>query len=185
MVNKQRVNPIFIWILIFLIVGGGLFWLVVSITKESLTLKDWISIFGSYASLYGLFVVLIQFQSVKKTTAITQEEIIKLSSITEWSRYAEMASNLKDDIRYDQYSLAVYKLHHLKQALQSIPVNALEKDQDIRRSQEFCIKAVRNHISALDSVILDPTSSVSKERLLKELEQISDFFKIMVNNKIC
>lgn len=184
MAYKNKVIPILIWILLFLIGGGLLFWLVMSLTEEPLLLKDWISIFGSYSSLYGLIVIIIQFQSVKEATSKTQEEISKISSITEWSRYAEMASNLKEDIRFDQYALVVYKLHQIKQALQSIPVDALDKDQSLKKSQQLFIKAIHRHISSLDSIILDSTLSVPKESMMKDMEQVSDFFKTMVNKKI-
>jgi alpha-N-acetylglucosamine transferase len=184
MENKKKVIPILIWIIIFLIIGGLLYWLVVSLAEEPIRLKDWISIFGSYASLYGLIVIIIQFQSVKVATSKTQEEISKISSITEWSKYAEMASNLKEDIRLDEFGLVVYKLHQIKQALQSMPVNALGKDQDIKKSQQAYIKAIHSHISSLDAVILDSSASVPKEKMMKDMEQVSDFFKIMVNKKI-
>lgn len=184
MAKDQKFNPIFLWILIFLIGGGVVYWLTVTLSSDMLLLKDWISIFGSYASLYGLLVVIIQFQSVKQTTLKTQEEISKITSITEWSRYAELASNIKDDIMYEQYSLARFKLHQIKQAMLSIPTSLLEQDDNMKKSQQGFIKAIYGHISSLDSVILDSTAGVSKEKMFNDMERVSDFFKKMVNAKI-
>lgn len=184
MCKKSTISPIWLWVLCFFIGVFLLYWWLISVSEEALAIKDWISIYGSYSSLYGLIVILIQFQSVKKTARKTQEEISKITSITEWSRYAEMASNIKDDIRHGYNELAVYKFHQIKQALLSIPSSVLEYIPDLRKNQQDYIKSINNHISTLDSAILDSEVDIPKEKMMRDMEQVSDFFRKMVNLKL-
>ncbi len=167
----------------FPFLGLVVYWIVSSLSETTLSLKDWISIFGSYASLYSLVVFLIQFQSVKKTASITREEISKISSVKEWSSYSEMASSLKNDIRCEYYELAVYKFHHIKQALLSIPNIMLSCDSDLQKSRQYCIKAINEHISSIDSFLLDDQVVMPKDQMMHDVEQVSDLFRKMVNVK--
>lgn len=181
--KESKVSLIWHWILFFLI-GGALYWWIASVSKGTMMLKDWISVFGSYASLYGLIVLLVQFQSVKKTTRKTQEEISKITSITEWSRYVEMASNLKDDIRHGYYELAGYKFHQIKQALMSMPSSMMEHNPELKKNHQDYIKSINGHIFTLDMAILDDQVEVPKDKMMKDMEQVSDFFRKMVNSKM-
>lgn len=180
----MKINPIILWVLFFVLIGGLLYWITSAFSTEALSLKDWISIFGGYASVYGLIVILIQFQSVRDITNKTQEEISKITSVTEWSRFAEMASNVKNDIRFDQYELVGYKLHHLKQALLSIPISIIEDDVDLKKCRQDYVKSINAHISSIDSFCLDNQNNVSKEKMMKDMENVSDFFRKLVNVKM-
>lgn len=47
--------PVVIWVVIFLVIGGLLYWMTAAFSKDTLSIGDWISIFGDYASIYSLF----------------------------------------------------------------------------------------------------------------------------------
>ena len=180
-VRNHKVKSIFFWVLSYLVLGVIICILFLRVCTSP---QEWISVIGTYSSVFSLLVVLIQFQSVKATAEKTQEEINRISSITEWSRYAEMANSLKEDIRLEDYSVVAYKLHHIKQALICMPDSLFYINPDLKDTKNKCVRSINTFISSIDSFSLDSTSYVPKVEMMKEIEEASDLFKTLINNKI-
>lgn len=154
------------------------------ISSNKIEFIDWLAVIFGYASLFSLVVVLVQFQSVRATTEKTRQEIKKITSITEWSKYAETARSLKDDILRDAYSVAVFKLHLIKHALISVPNSLLSQDSSLNKLHGECLKAINGHISSLDAKILNDASFIAKNLIMQDMVKTSDFFYKIVNSKI-
>lgn len=179
--KNHRIKSIIIWGISYILLGGIIFLLFKAICTSVL---EWVAVLGTYSSIFSLLVVLIQFQSVRATAEKTQEEINKISSVTEWSRYAEMANSLKEDIRLEDFSVVAYKLHHIKQAFICIPTSFFLSNPDLKDAKDRCVRSINTFISSIDAYSLDPTAYVPKVEMMKEIEEASDLFKTLINQKI-
>ncbi len=143
----------------------------------------WVSILGSFSSIYGLALMFAQFRSVRETTEATQKKVDNISLVSEWSGAAELVRSAENDIERDEFAVAVYKLKQIKDVL----IRLVSKD-DQNDEMKLCHKyekKLNEFISQLSDVILskDP-SSLNKTNMLSDLELISDFLRKRINKKI-
>lgn len=114
--NKKQIYSILIFLIIALIITGLFFWL-----DPHQTTLNFISIFGTYASLYGIFITYIQIQSVKEHNNITQKAIEKsltrinqIISVADLSKAIKTTQEIQNYIVLEKHEIALLRMRDLK-----------------------------------------------------------------------
>lgn len=176
--KEKGFESFFKWGLVFLIGLAVLICFPIS-KRICFSFIEWVSLIGSYSSVFGLIVMIIQFRSVKQTALETKDTINHLLFLTDWTKYSELSHSAQDDIRRDDLSLARYKIQSIKQSLMGIPDGVL-LDQD-KKTKQGLVKKIYKHISLIDTCMLNDLHDFSKETIISDLEEVADYFLKMVN----
>lgn len=118
-----------IWHFIILVVLCTIVYYIVHEDGRSTTI-DYISGFGSIASIYAIIVAIIELKSVKKTTEETKaavnnrlKEINHFLSYADVERHVEMCASITPYLQGVQYEAAALRLEELKKILLEIKNN--------------------------------------------------------------
>ncbi len=178
---RKNVVSILTWTGLFVVIGVIGYFIIRNHSNDA-TFSFWISLIGGYASLYGLVVMIIQFQSVRKTTEETKEKLESVSLISEWSRAIELIRSIEADIERDFFSVANYKLKNVKDLiLKSKPI--LKADVE-NKELERVIKRINGYVDILSQFELkvdDPNSEINRPEMLSGLERIIDVMNGEIN----
>lgn len=179
---NEKHSSILIWLIAYLLIGALLVVLLYFIDKEG-SWVEWVSIIGSYSSVFGLVVMAIQFKSVRETTEKTKEKLDSVSLISEWSKATELLRSAETDIERDDISVACFKLRRVKDlVIQSMSGEAAGKDC------EKSIKKLNENISLLNQYLLQGldsgNGSYNKQEMLDGLELISDVLNKRISHNI-
>lgn len=180
MSNKHHIKTLVIWAGGFVLIGIIIFILLRQISCND-DLGFWVGTFGAYASLYGLIVMLVQFQSVRTTTEETKKKIDGISLVSEWSKATELIRSAETDIERGDMSIAGFKLRRVKDIVIQSKMGLVE-DKECDKS----IKLLNSDISLLNQYLLsDPLNRhIDKQDMLDGLEHISDILSRMINKNI-
>lgn len=176
--KEKGFNSLYKWGLVFLM-GLAVLICIPFFTSIRFSFIEWASLIGSYSSVFGLIVMIIQFRSVKQTALETKASVNNLLFLTDWTKYSELSHSAQDDIRRDDLSLARYKMQNIKQSLMGIPDSVL-LDQD-RKTKQGLVRKLYKHISLIDTYMLNSEQGYSKETIINDLEEVADYLLKMVN----
>lgn len=182
--KKKDKKPLVVWTIVYVVLAIVICLLLGRFNHgQKYDALVWVSILGSFSSIYGLALMFAQFRSVRETTEATQKKVDNISLVSEWSGAAELVRSAENDIERDEFAVAVYKLKQIKDVL----IRLVSKD-DQNDEMKLCNKyekKLNEFISQLSDVILskDP-SSLNKTNMLSDLELISDFLRKRINKKI-
>ncbi len=182
--SKMHNRSPLIWGGVFLLVG--LF--VILILKKFFPNTDligWVGVVGSYSSLYGLVVMLVQFQSVRSTAEATRDKINSVASVAELSHFAGLLRDASGDIERDSFELARYKIQAVKDVIISTFSIVKDSDKDLKNRADDCIIILNNHISSLNNVIIEEGVPVlNKAVIITDLESVCDFLQEVKNKQM-
>lgn len=182
MVKNHNIWSVLLWVGGFLILGFILFLILKSFADEG-AVSFWIGALGCYSSLYGLIVMLVQFQSVRKTAEATKDKVYSVTSVSELSHYAGLLRDASGDIERGSLELARYKIQAAKDVIISKYCNANE-DLVKKRAQGFIV-LLNNHISSLSNAVLENgVPDINKPVIISDLEKVSDFLQEMKNKQM-
>lgn len=182
MSEKHNKSAILLWVGGFVLIGVLLFFLLKPLSGDG-TLVFWISVYGGIASLYGLIVMLVQFQSVRKTAEATKDKVYSITSISELSHYAGLLRDASGDIERGSLELARYKIQAAKDVI--ISKYCSSNDETLKQRVEGFIVLLNNHISSLSNAILENgVPSINRQVIVSDLETVSDFLQEMKNKQI-
>lgn len=178
---KNKGISVLIWMVLYLLVGGALVLLLFHIEKN-VSVGTMLSYIGSYSSIFGLFVMLIQFKSVRKTTEETKIKIDGISLISEWSKATELIRGVETDIERDDISVASFKLRRVKDLVIQSKIGGGDD-----KECEKAIKSLNSYISILNQFLLSKgqDKTFNKQEILDGLESITDVLnrKISINKE--
>ena len=182
MKNKK---PLIIWTIAFLALAIVICLLISKFAsyEQKKDVLIWITILGSYSSVFGLVLMFAQFRSVRETTEATQRKVDNISLISEWSSAAELVRSAENDSNRDDYSVALYKLKQIKDVL--IRLKSKDDSQDDLKLCGKYEKRLNEFISQLSKAHLyKDSSSLDKITILSDLELLSDFLKKRINKRM-
>lgn len=98
--------------------------------RDKLNIITYISIVGSYASLFGIWISYLQIRSVKEIAEITQQSIEQnISEVNQYLSYSDISKTIKIICEIENYILisklepALIRMRDLKLALIQISQN--------------------------------------------------------------
>ena len=126
---KQRNNKIII-IIVFIIGTFVISILYSSLKSELKNLVNFFTLFGTFATLFGLWLAYLQIQSIKQTSIQTKEAVDKslvrinqVLSISEISKASKIIQEIQNSILHEKNELALLRMKDLKQILIQIKYN--------------------------------------------------------------
>lgn len=179
MFKKKRKLSTILWVGGFVAVGVLAYFLLRQYSRDN-SFVFWVGAIGSYASIFGLIVMFVQFKSVRGTTEETKNKLDGISLITEWSKATELIRSAETDIERDDMSIAIFKLRRVK----DIVIQSKKGDED--KECDKAIKMLNSDISMLNQFLLSipQNRQVDKMDMLDGLELISDILSRKINNRI-
>lgn len=148
-------------------------------------LSFWIGAAGGFASLYGLVVMLVQFQSVRKTAEATKDKVYSVTTVSELSHYAGLLRDASSDIERGSLELARYKIQAAKDVIISKYCGSSDEDESVKKKAREFIVLMNNHISSLSNAILENgVPAINKQVIVADLEKVSDFLQEMKNKQM-
>lgn len=182
MSEKHNNWAILLWVGGFVLIGVLSFFVFKPLSGDG-TLAFWISVYGGIASLYGLIVMLVQFQSVRKTAEATKDKVYSITTISELSHYAGLLRDASGDIERGSLELARYKIQAAKDVIISKYCSAI--DETVKKRAQAFIVMMNNHISSLSNAILENgVPAINKQIIVSDLEKVSDFLQEMKNKQM-
>lgn len=104
--------------------------LFISLDKESKTVVNFFTLYGTFASIYGLVIAYLQIQSIKQTSQQTKEAVDKslfrinqVLSISDISRANKVIQEIQSSILGNKHELALIRMKDLKQILIQVKYN--------------------------------------------------------------
>lgn len=173
-----------IWGGVFLLLGGVIILIVRELFPDT-DLIGWIGVLGSYSSLYGLVVMLVQFQSVRSTAEATRDKINSIASVAELSHYAGLLRDASGDIERGSFELARYKIQAVKDVIISTFSTVKDSNKELKERANDSIIILNNHISSLNNVIIaEGVPELNKAIIITDLEKVCDFLQEVKNNQM-
>ena len=186
MAKNHNIWSILLWVGGFLLLGVLLFFILKPFVDGS-AVSFWIGAIGGYSSLYGLVVMLVQFQSVRKTAEATRDKIYSVSSVSELSHYASLIRDASGDIERGSLEIARYKIQTVKDVIISGFCSSTNKkiDDSIEKRAQGFIVLLNNHISTLNNAILEKgVPSINAPVIESDMEKVCDFLQEMKNKQM-
>ena len=181
MAKNQNIRSVLCWGGGFIILGFILYLLLKQLANDDSAVVFWIGAIGGYSSLYGLLVMLFQFQSVRKTTDETKRKIDAISLISEWSKAIELIRGAETDIERGDIPIAGFKLRRVKDLVIQSRIGDIDE-----KECEKVVKLLNSDIDILNEYVLsDPQNKqINKLDMICGLEHLSDILSRKINNRI-
>jgi hypothetical protein len=152
---------------------------------------EYVSLIGSYSSLFGLFVMFIQFRSVRKTTEETRTQLERLGFLVDLSKAHELVRSVESDIERDEMYAACYKLKLVKDFITKSAQSSISEEGERGKGKTKKYESVENrinsYISVLNQYVMENESedcdNIDKKSILNGLEKIVDFLNKQINQQ--
>lgn len=181
MTKNHNIWSILYWVGGFLLIGGILIFIFKPFANDDNAVVFWFGVIGGHSSIYGLIVMLFQFQSVRKTTDETKKKIDAISLISEWSKATELIRGAETDIERDDIPIAGFKLRRVKDLVIQSGIGDIDE-----KECEKIVKVLNSDIDILNQYLLaDPQNKqINKLDMICGLEHLSDILSRKINNRI-
>lgn len=175
--NRNPLSSSILYYFIGLIVITILFF---SFFEEvEITKINYISIFGTFTSIYGLIVAYLQILSVKKTSELMKNEVekankntIKIISISDLSKAIKLVQEIQQYLLSDKTESAVIRLKDLKSILINLKYNDQLKFFTDKKDYKDSLGNISINITNLNNELLKIKSEISKSKIISDLEKV-------------
>lgn len=144
------------------------------------TILNWISVFGSLASIVGICLTYRQVKAVKKVadaakeaSELTQQSIFKTLSTVQVTKYCESIFSIQNAINEDEIKLAIHYCHELKTALIELQ-ESLSSLNESRISGDLSvhIQTLGINITNMHKSLPNQKDKLRKEKVVRDLENL-------------
>lgn len=118
----MKKRSIILSIIIFFVGVLGVYIVVKQLPTQDRTIINTISIYGTYASIFGLIIACVQIFSIKKISEITKNEvnltqrrISQIVSVSELSKANKIVQEIQNFISTDKHELGLLRMRDLKE----------------------------------------------------------------------
>ncbi|MEC7770838.1 MAG: hypothetical protein VX798_06620 [Bacteroidota bacterium] len=173
-------NPLFA--VIFFVIGL----IIVSIAYSFLpidekTTVNFITVGGTYSSIFGIIIAYIQILTVKRTTELTKEKveesnkrIAKTLSVSDLSKAIKLVHEIQNYLVAGKVESAIIRLKDLKSILIYLKYN---DDLSKLTSTEIYTESLSNvsiNMSNLTKELIGQKKGIDKSKIIEDLETIED-----------
>ncbi len=168
-------KTISIFLFIIGILGASIVILV--LPKESRTILNYISVIGTFASVFGLIIAYLQILSLKNTsesieTAVDSSiyRLNTLLSVSELAKSKKLIEEIQIMLQHDSYEAALIRLKDLKELLIQTKFNIdLQKPTNTREYKNIIVNTGID-INTISDFIFKVKDKISKIDIINNLE---------------
>jgi hypothetical protein len=189
--NKLRIR-----IIIVFIIGTGLITILYrNLEPNSKTVVNFFTLYGTFATLFGLWLTYIQIKTIRETNYYTTKEVRKsldrinqVLSVSDLSRANKIIQEIQSSILNNKVELALLRAKDLKSILIQVKYN--EQLTEFTQSEIYNqnITDLGTDIINMNDFVLQGKKGVSFSKINKNLENLAtvltDFENKLKNSKI-
>lgn len=151
-----------------------------NLEEEQKNIINLFSIFGTSASLYGLYLAYNQIQGIKETTELTKNAVDKsvvrinqVLSVSEISKASKIIQEIQVSITHNKSELALLRMKDLKQILIQVKYNSelLHFTQNDSYNQNITDLSI--DINNVSDLVIEKKKGVNFSKVNQNLEVIS------------
>lgn len=176
LLNKNQVKAL------FGLIGVTLISYVIyrNLDKELRNVINFLSLFGTGASLYGIWLAFLSIQSIKETTESTNIAIKtslirvnQLLSVSDISKAAKIVQEIQTSLLSEKLEVALIRMKDLKHILIQIKYNQNLEEFTSKALYQENIKTISIDINNLSDFLLRKKTGVNFSKINQNLEEFS------------
>lgn len=159
-----------------------------NLPQENKNVINFISIFGTFLSFFGIVFSFLQLYNIKEINAQTQAEVNKsinkindILSISELSKAIKIIQEIQQYLHSDKKELSLLRMKDLKQILIQIQYNG---KLELANNEEFnqYIVDLSIDINNISDNLLNEKKRVEVSKIISNLEEVSTILSKFENN---
>ena len=158
---------------LFIVIGLFVYKLcVLYLPLELNNIVNIVSVISAYTSIYALIIMLVQVISFKEVAKETRERINTALSISDYSKLVELTKYAQEDIKKNNYELALYRLQLLREFI----LNNKYRVNGVNEDFSSYLSLLGSHISTLHECTMEKSSNqINKIVIINDLEDLIEF----------